>query len=180
MIRNTVITACLVALFGSTGAAAQADPSNAARAAEAEAMVLRGEGLSRRVSSMLSDARRESDIIRITCLGDKLTQVNALLGNARQRLQTLKESGDAGQQKHEHTVLMVLGQKFQVLDQEAAQCVGQAMFETGTTRVQTDIDPATVPFDEAPASSPPPVVLPPPPGGVDLNIVLPPPASNAG
>lgn len=136
-------------------------------------VVTRGENLSRRVTRMLSEARRAKDIIRVTCLSNKLTQINALLGNARQRLDGLKSSADPGQRTHEATVLSVLDQKFQVLDQEAAQCVGQSMFETGTTKVETKIDPRFVPFQDIPADNPPsgapPTVAS---GGVDQNVVL--------
>jgi hypothetical protein len=53
----------------------------------------------------------------------------------------------------------VLGQKLQVLDQEAHQCVGQATYETGATRVVTEIDTSMLPYEEDPSN--PPVILPP-------------------
>jgi hypothetical protein len=55
----------------------------------------------------------------------------------------------------------------QVLDREAQQCVGQGMYDTGETKVITEIDPEMLPFDEDPSS--PPVLLPP-----SLSTVLPP------
>jgi hypothetical protein len=107
---------------------------------------------------MLNQARRESDIIRITCLNDKLTQINANLRNAQGRVEVLKTAVDPERRNHEFTVLTVLNSKFSVLDQEANQCVGQDMYEVGATRVDTEIDESKIPQEEP---SNPPVILPP-------------------
>ena len=113
-------------------------------------VVQRGEDLSRRVQSMLDEARQERDIIRVTCVNDKLTQVNANLRTAQQRFEQLNDAiaaNDSGRRNHEFTVLIVLDQKFVVLDREAAQCIGQDIYETGATRVTTEIDPETPELD---------------------------------
>ncbi|MEY4581710.1 MAG: hypothetical protein RL701_6413 [Pseudomonadota bacterium] len=116
--------------------------------ASAETMVSRGGVLSQRVTQMLDDARREADVIRVTCLNDKLTQINANLRTAQSRLASLQKTVDLDQRNHEMTVLTVLGQKLQVLDQEANQCVGQDLYETGATKVVTDIDTSKLPIYE--------------------------------
>lgn len=111
---------------------------------EAQQVQQRGTDLSRRVSVMLDEARQERDIIRVTCVNDKLTQVNANLRTVELRLTNLQDAiaaQDASRRNHEFTVIAVLGQKFVVLDREAAQCIGQDIFETGSTRVVTEIDP---------------------------------------
>jgi len=118
-----------------------------------ESIVGRGETLSQRVTQMLGDARRESDMIRITCLNDKLTQINANLRTAQARQSSLQHAVDADQRSHELTVLTVLGQKLQVLEQEANQCVGQDLYDTGTTKVTTDIDTRRVSYDADPADT---------------------------
>lgn len=113
---------------------------------EAARIIQRGEDLSRRVQSMLDEARQERDIIRVTCINDKLTQVNANLRTAQQRAEQLNDAidaNDSGRRNHEFTVMIVLNQKLIVLDREAAQCVGQDIYETGATRVTTEIDPET-------------------------------------
>ena len=107
---------------------------------------------------MLEQARKQADIIRVTCLNDKLTQINANLKTAQARLTALREAVDPDRQAHEHTVLSVVGQKLQVLDREAQQCVGQGMYDTGETKVITEIED-TSPFEDNP--SVPPVLLPP-------------------
>ncbi len=135
--------------------------------AQGEAVVRRGNAISQSVLSMLQDARKEADIIKITCLDDKLAQVNANLHTAESRLDALKKAVDPDLRMHEYTVLTVLAQKLQVLDQEAHQCVGQAMYETGVTKVVTEIDQSKLPFEENTPSNIPvikPGVVPEPSG----------------
>jgi hypothetical protein len=137
-------------------------PNAAEQAATARATVQRGSSLALRISQMLEEARREADIIRVTCLNDKLTQVNANLRTAQARMTAFETATDPDQRSHEATVLGVLGQKFQVLDQEANRCVGQDIYDTGSTKVQTDIDTAYLPFEEDVSTpvAPPPAAIP--------------------
>lgn len=138
---------------------------------EANRVKQRGADLSRRVSVMLDEARQERDIIRVTCVNDKLTQVNANLRTVELRVTNLEDAiaaQDASRRNHEFTVIAVLGQKFVVLDREAAQCIGQDIFETGSTRVITEIDPNNP--DDDPTLLPQPVepvipFIPPPESG---------------
>jgi len=138
---------------------------------EASNIVQRGEQISRRVLSMLDEARRERDIIRVTCLNDKLTQINAHRRSANDRFERLVEAdqiADRDRAQHEYTVLTVLGQQFRVLEGEANGCIGQDIYETGTTRIVTDIDPSTpdeglaIPEPDGPAvpTIPPPYTVP--------------------
>jgi hypothetical protein len=85
-------------------------------------------------------------------LNDKLTQINANLRTAQSRYASLQRIVDAEQRKHELTVLSVLGQKLQVLDQESNQCVGQDLYETGPTKITTEIDTSLLPFETNPTS----------------------------
>ncbi len=129
------------------------------------------ERIARRVQSMLDEARREKDIIRVTCLNDKLTQIDTnrrTLASRVSRFQDAASSGDTERRNHEFTVISVLGQKFRALEQEANQCIGQDVFETGATRVTVDVDPSTP--DEQPESLTIPIG--------DISIAeVPPPAS---
>jgi hypothetical protein len=148
------------------GAAQTAQPAAEAKPVAPEDMVSEGEAVLRRgnlvsaaVRDMLDEARKDADIIRVTCLDDKLTQINANLRSVETRLEALRKAVDPDRRTHEHTVLTVLAQKLQVLDQEAHQCVGQAMYETGQTKVLTEIDTDSLPFEETPST--PPAVQPP-------------------
>ena len=138
--------------------------------AEAERIEEHGVQISRRVMAMLDEARRERDIIRVTCLNDKLTQVNAHLRTLQSRRENLQEAvntADESRRNHEFTVITVLSQHFRTLEQEANACISQDIFETGTTRVVTDIDPSTPEEDLAVQEPPGPGVpfIPPPASG---------------
>jgi hypothetical protein len=154
---------------GTPATTPEAPPKPEDLVAEGEGILRRGMAISKAVHTMLESARKDADIIRITCLDDKLTQINANLRNAETRIDALRKAVDADRRIHEYTVLSVIGNKLEVLDQEAHQCVGEAMYETGETTVVTEIDTDMLPFEETPST--PPVVLPP------SLPALPPPAS---
>ena len=148
----------------------RADLSPAEQIAEAQRTQERATSLSRRVTSMLDEARREGDVIRVTCLDDKLTQINAhrrSLADRVESLQTATQVGDEGRRNHEFTVITVLNTNLTDLERAASECVGQDLYETGNTRVTTTIDPSTP--DEAPGQI---AEVP----GVDVPFI-PPPAS---
>jgi hypothetical protein len=161
--------------IGAGLALAQADPPPAGEAAPmegaeevltaaeqvaaAKSIIKRGQILSTRVRTALNNARKDGDIIMVTCLNDKLTQINANLRNAQARLENLEGAVDPDQAKHEYVVLSVIGEKFNTLDREAAQCAGQEMFDTGVTKVLTEIDIGMLPFEDTPGF--PPEILPP-------------------
>lgn len=135
-----------------SGVVVQPSATNAAPQESAEQIVQRGTNLSQRVATMLDEARRDADMIRVTCLNDKLTQINANLRTAQSRLASLQKAVDVDQRNHELTVLTVLGQKMQVLDQESNQCVGQDLYETGPTKVTTEINTSLLPFETDPTN----------------------------
>lgn len=139
-----------------------AAPTAAEQQAIARSAVQRGSVLAQRITAMLEEARREADIIRVTCLNDKLTQVNANMRTAQTRIAAFEAAADPETRNHEATVLGVLGQKFTILDQEANRCVGQDIYDTGSTKVQTEIDTAKLPFetDVATPTPPPPSAVP--------------------
>ena len=148
----------------------RANLSGPEQLAESERIGVRASQTSRRVQQMLDEARRERDIIRVTCLNDKSTQINANVGAIETRSESLRQAvqtDDEGWRNHEFTVLTVLAQKVRTLEQEANQCIGQDIFETGTTRVETSIDPSTPDEDASSVPSFPDIPVP----------YIPPPAS---
>ena len=117
--------------------------SPAAQARAAEAAVQSASASCDAQSQAHQRAKRDSDIIRATCLQDKLDQCNANLQSMKRRQSALSEAiskGDAGSSNHEYTVIGVLSQKLKMLSQAANQCVGQDLFETGDTRVKEEVD----------------------------------------
>jgi hypothetical protein len=114
-----------------------------AQAKAAQAAVANASASCGAQSQALQSAKREKDIIRATCLDDKLSQCNANLQNMKRREVSLNEAiaeGDAGRGNHEFTVIGVLSQKFKMLAQAANQCVGQDLFDTGDTQVKEEVD----------------------------------------
>lgn len=127
--------------------------------------------LSERVLGMLDEARRDGDIVRVTCLDDKLTQINAHLRTMGDRIESLSEAidtGDDARRNHEFTVISVLSQNFSQLERNANECIGAALYETGATRVVTEIDPETPDEDPSVAPAIPPIEVPiiPPPRSI--------------
>jgi len=156
----------------STGVTRRADLTPEEQITEAERIQTDAQSLSQRVMSMLDEARREGDVVRVTCLDDKLTQINAHGRTLSDRIDSLQQAtttADGDRRNHEFTVISVLGQNFTQLERDANECIGQSMFETGTTRVVTTIDPNAPTGDVSVMGDP----------GLGVSIpYLPPPASN--
>lgn len=154
---------------GELGVRTEAAVTPEEQLAQADAVVRRAGQLAERLSKMLDEARREKDIMRANCINRKLTEVNANARNVEQRSKALRDAaaaGDDGRRSHEYTVLTVLAQKLNSLDQEATQCLGQGVYEPGASQVITTVpnnvlvgtDPSTVPATPPP---PPAVNVPP-------------------
>jgi hypothetical protein len=88
---------------------------------------LQGMRSSDRVQTMPGAACRERDIIKVTCLNDKLTQIDVNSRTARDRLESLRGAvgrNDDAARNHEFTIMSVLKQKIDTLSLEADQCAG--------------------------------------------------------
>jgi hypothetical protein len=102
-------------------------------------------GMRRRVSDMLDRARQERDIIKVTCLNDKLTQLDVTIRSAndhRELLQTAVSINNDGQRQHEFALLTIFRQRGDALESEARQCIGEEAggFGDGTV-VTMRVDP---------------------------------------
>jgi hypothetical protein len=137
--------------------------------AQADTISRRATQLGERLTRMLDEARRDKDIMRANCVNRKLTEVNANARNVEQRAKALKDAaagGDEARRSHEYTVLTVLAQKLDALNQEASQCLGQSMYEPGASQVITTVPsnaPTIDPTVLQPTPPPPPSVSLPPP-----------------
>ena len=139
--------------------------------ARGEEIVAYATQLSQRARQMLDEAQQSADLIRATCVDDKLDQINAMMRSAESRLESLRDAvaaSDDGRRNHEFTVLTVMAQNLRVLDTEAAQCVGQDIFDTGATRVETIIEDGSPEEDITEIPDAPDLPIP----------YIPPPASN--
>lgn len=127
--------------------------------AQGEGIVTNGAALSETVNGLIREATEDADMMKVTCLTDKLTQIDGNLRTAQQHLGALRQATDAGVRSHELTMLTVINEKLDVLGQQAGQCVGKDLYETGTTTVDTLIDTDMLPFEEN--ASVVPTILPP-------------------
>jgi hypothetical protein len=117
--------------------------SPAAQAKAARSAVASASASCAAQSQALKSAKREKDIIRATCLKDKLDQCKASLQSMKRRQVALNQAiaaSDSGSGNHEFTVIGVLSQKSKALAQAANQCVGQDLFDTGETQVREEVD----------------------------------------
>lgn len=137
--------------------------------AQADRITRRASQLAERLSKMLDEARRDKDILRANCVNRKLTEVNANTRNIEQRSRALRDAvttGDDARRSHEFTVLTVLSQKLESIDQEATQCLGQSVYEPGASQIVTTISqgsPTLNPSVIDPSTAAPPSVTVPPP-----------------
>jgi hypothetical protein len=107
------------------------------------------------VQNLLDQARKAKDIIKVTCLNDKLTQINVNIRTYEDRMQSLKNAiqiGDRSSRNHEYNVLTVLENKIIGLRMEAETCIGEAEGYLGKTEVtvttpkgMAEMDPTRVP-----------------------------------
>lgn len=151
------------------GVQTKAAVTPAEQLAQADSIGRRADELAQRLTKMLDESRRDKDIMRANCVNRKLTEVNANARNIEQRQKALKDAnaaGDEARRSHEFTVLTVLQQKLEQLDQEATQCLGQSVYEPGASQVITTvqagaptIDPSTI---DPTTAAPPAVTVPPP------------------
>jgi len=128
----------------------QANLSGPEQVARSEQYLTRMHNIRTRVQTMLGAARRERDIIKVTCLNDKLTQIDVNSRTATDRLQSLQDAvgrHDDGARNHEFTILTVLKQKIDTLSLEADQCAGIEGDVFGRPTLEVTIDPNITPED---------------------------------
>lgn len=106
--------------------------------ANAESMLEKMRSTRKYVQNLLDAARKEKDIIKITCLNDKLTQINVSVRTFEDRmvsLRTAMKTNDSEAVNHEFNILSVLKQKVDGLRLEAEACIGEAEGYLGKTEV---------------------------------------------
>lgn len=103
------------------------------------------QGTSRRIQGLLDQARRERDLIMVTCLNDKLTQINVSIRSFEERATQHDESvrsSNTERRDHHYRIMVILAQRASVLRAEAEACVGETDVMFGRTEVTTEIDPS--------------------------------------
>lgn len=116
----------------------------------AEGMLEKMRSTRKYVQNLLEQARKDKDIIKITCLNDKLTQINVSIRTFEDRLVSLRTAvkvGDAESVNHEYKILGVLNQKVDGLRMEAEACIGEAEGYLGKTEVTVTTPPGEAEMD---------------------------------
>jgi hypothetical protein len=115
------------------------------QAAWAQGELERMRGIATRIQGLLAQARRERDLIKITCLNDKLTQINVSIRSFEDRLAQHEEavrSNTGDRRDHHYRIMVILAQRARALRSEAEACVGESDVVFGETEVETEIDPS--------------------------------------
>ncbi len=103
-----------------------------------------------RVIKLQDAAKKKKDVLKLTCVDDKLVQVRGHLAVANQSMTSLTGAisrGDDGARAHEFTRMTILYQKVLVLGTEAENCIGEDVSYVGATKVDVEVDP-NVPSDD--------------------------------
>ncbi len=136
-----------------------------AQSSFADQSIAKMEVAATRVRHMLDEARRNKDVVKTTCLMDKLYQIQVALKSGRERAGALKSAiarGDTDLRNHEFAVMQVLRKRVDQLDQEANQCVGEELGLPGDTKVTYWVDPNIAPDDQGHGEDPGVVTYVPP------------------
>jgi hypothetical protein len=110
-----------------------------------------------RLNTLSEAARRDRDIIRLTCLSDKIAQVKANIAVTDQTMQSLQEDvarQDEAASLHDYTRLTILHQKVQLVTSEGDACVGADLTYVGQTRVEVQVT-GNLPDDSITQPAPP-------------------------
>ena len=121
------------------------------QAALAEQYVTKMQTAASRIRHLLDEARRQKDVVKTTCLSDKLAQIEVGIRSAKEREKSLNAAiarSDTDVRNHEFAVMNVLRQRAEQLDAEASQCIGEELgFPGGDTRISFAVDPNIAPVD---------------------------------
>lgn len=104
------------------------------------------------VKSMIDNARKEKDTVRILCIDDKLTQIQALLKAIDNRIETLNvalDAKDSGTARHQFVILQVSFNKINSLRVQADACVGNDDIVIGASESEVSISEEYISAPEA-------------------------------
>jgi hypothetical protein len=95
------------------------------------------------IQGLLDQAKKEKDILKITCLDDKLTQTFVNLRGIEDRTQELRvavSGGDTSTANHQFAILKIYISRIQSLKTEAESCLGEVDVVLGDTKTILTID----------------------------------------
>ena len=100
------------------------------QAKEAESYIKKIEASSKRVRHLLDEARRNKDVVKATCLSDKLAQIEVALKGVRERVASLKAAaarGDNDVRNHEMRVAATSRNAPTNSTPKPNQCIGEEL-----------------------------------------------------
>jgi hypothetical protein len=113
-------------------------PSMIAEAQEAQLSMNQG---MRRTVDILREARQGSDIVRMSCVNEKLTVVKGIIRISEDAFRGLTQAAshnDVDQASYEHNKIMTSRDRVNSLTVQAVNCVGSSATATGDTQTQVD------------------------------------------
>jgi len=140
----------VVAVAQDAGGEDEATTSVSEMESQAQATLTKMRNARKYVQNLLEQARKDKDIIKITCLNDKLTQINVSIRTFEDRMVSLRTAIKTGDQEaisHEYNILSVLGEKVEGLRLEAEACIGEAEGYLGKTEVTVTTPPGEAEMD---------------------------------
>lgn len=95
-------------------------------------------------------AKKEKDIIKLNCVHDKLTNIQANISVAEGVQKAFQDPSirtDDSKRNFEFSKITIAYQQVIVLEQEAEACIGEDLAYVGETRVDTSVDPSITDTD---------------------------------
>jgi hypothetical protein len=108
-----------------------------------EEQVAAAQAIYQRVESMLEQANKEKDSIKISCLQDKLTQLEVNLQGVEERRMLFEDAlsrGDGADADQQFTILRIYISRVQSLMAEAENCIGEGDVVLGDADTVLTID----------------------------------------
>ena len=142
---NSLILSALALVLAQAPGISQPSPSAGARipgmVAEAqEAQLSMNQGM-RRTVDILREARQGSDIVRMSCVNEKLTVIKGIIRISEDAFRGLTQASsrnDEDQASYEHNKIMISRDRVNSLTVQAVNCVGSSATATGETETQVD------------------------------------------
>ncbi len=142
---NSLVLSAFGLVLAQTPGVVQPSPSAGARipamVAEAqEAQLSMNQGM-RRTVDILREARQGSDIVRMSCVNEKLTVIKGIIRISEDAFRGLTQASsrnDEDQASYEHNKIMISRDRVNSLTVQAVNCVGSSATATGETETQVD------------------------------------------
>jgi len=132
----------LALLRGQSGGDTTGDPAQELSAVRADLASM--EGSRSRVQKMYERAKKQKDIIKTSCVHEKLVRIKNIIALAREQFSRYlmeKASGGTGASVPLRQKISMFKERVDDMVQEAQQCAGEAIAVTDKPVVQETIDP---------------------------------------